>query len=187
MCVMCVNEYGTYDKCKTSSHAYDDRRARMNAHARAHKEQQSIKNQLQHYLEYSSSKLPRYSTCRRRVQRNQARTPAYKRTTTARSYTNIDNATVLEKTTKMQEHKRLRGPRVRTRARSRAYLKNHHMRRVRRGDPATNIAAIKHKNKTATCKSRKLTGDKEEAKDDNRRGVQAAAMVQLWYMCDKGV
>jgi hypothetical protein len=87
----------------------------------------------------------------------------------------------------MQEHKRLRGPRVRARARSRAYQKNHHMRRVRRGDPATNIAAVKHKNKTATCKSRKLTGDKEEAKDDNRRGVQAAAMIQQWYMCDKGV
>jgi hypothetical protein len=46
---------------------------------------------------------------------------------------------------------------------------------------------MKHKNKTATYKSRKLTGEKEEAKDDNRRGVQAAAMVQLCYMCVKGV
>jgi hypothetical protein len=138
---MCVNEYGTYDKCKTSSRAYQNRRAHINAHARAHKVQQSINNQLQHYLKYSSSKLPRYPTSRRRVQRNQARTPAYKRTTTAWSYGIIDIATVLEKTTKMQEHKRLRGPRVRTRARTLAYQKNHHMRRVRRGDPATNIAA----------------------------------------------
>jgi hypothetical protein len=46
---------------------------------------------------------------------------------------------------------------------------------------------MNHKNKAATYKSRKLTGEKEEAKDDNRRGVQAAAMVQLWYMCVKGV
>ena len=87
----------------------------------------------------------------------------------------------------MQERMRLRGPRVRVRARSRAYLEKHHIRRVRRGDPATSIAAMKHKNNTATYKSRKLTGEKEEAKDDNRRGVQAAAMVQLWYMCVKGV
>jgi hypothetical protein len=46
---------------------------------------------------------------------------------------------------------------------------------------------MKHKNKTATYKSRILTGEKEEAKDDNRRGVQDAAMVQLWCMYVKGV
>ena len=66
-------------------------------------------------------------------------------------------------------------------------IKKHQMRRGRRGDPATNITAIKQKTKIATSKSRILTGDKEEAKDDNRRGVQKAAMVQQWYMCDKGV
>ena len=42
MCVICVNEYGTYDECKTSSHAYDGKRAHMNAHACSLKEQQSV-------------------------------------------------------------------------------------------------------------------------------------------------
>ena len=43
MCVVCVNKYDAYDKCKTSSHAYDNKRAHVYAHIRAHKVRRSIK------------------------------------------------------------------------------------------------------------------------------------------------
>jgi hypothetical protein len=43
ICVVCVNGYDVYDKCEKSTHAYDYKRARVNAHVRVRKVQQSIK------------------------------------------------------------------------------------------------------------------------------------------------